>query len=61
MAKIKITQVRSVINCKEGQKRTIKALGLGRPHSSVIQPKTATTLGMVNVVQHLVSVEDISE
>jgi large subunit ribosomal protein L30 len=61
MTKLKITQVRSVINCKEVQKRTIKALGLRRPHSSVIQPKSNTTLGMLNVVQHLVTVEEISE
>jgi large subunit ribosomal protein L30 len=58
MSKLKITQVRSTINCKEAQKRTIKALGLGRPNSVVTQPKNASTLGMLNVVQHLVKVEE---
>jgi large subunit ribosomal protein L30 len=61
MSNLKITQMRSVINCKEAQKRTIKALGLNRPHSTVVQPKNAATLGMLNVVQHLVKVEEISE
>lgn len=61
MAKLKITQVRSTINCKEAQKRTMKALGLGRPHSTAIQPKSASTLGMLNVVQHLVKVEEIAD
>lgn len=61
MAKLKITQVRSIINCKEFQKRTIKALGLGRPNRTVVQPKNPATLGMINAVQHLVTVEEISE
>lgn len=60
MTKLKITQVRSIINCKEAQKRTIKALGLGRPNYSVVQPKNTATLGMLNVVQHLVTVEEIT-
>jgi large subunit ribosomal protein L30 len=61
MAKLRITQVRSIINCKEAQKRTIKALGLGRPNSTADLPKNAATLGMINIVQHLVKVEEISE
>ncbi|MCS6808450.1 MAG: 50S ribosomal protein L30 [Candidatus Kapabacteria bacterium] len=61
MPKLKITQVRSTINCKTSQKRTIKALGLGRLHATVIQPKNPCTLGMLNVVQHLVAVEEIAD
>ncbi|HNL68958.1 MAG TPA: 50S ribosomal protein L30 [Leptospiraceae bacterium] len=60
MEKIKITQTRSIIKCLEKQKRTIKALGLGRPNYSVIQPKNTQILGMIAVVNHLVSVEDIT-
>ncbi|MBI3260611.1 MAG: 50S ribosomal protein L30, partial [Ignavibacteriae bacterium] len=41
-------------------KRTIKALGLGRPNNVVIMPKNVQTLGMINVVRHLVKVEEIS-
>ena len=59
MAKIKITQTKSVIDRLEKQKRTIKALGLGRPNYSVIRESNAQTLGMINVVKHLVEVEEI--
>lgn len=61
MAKIKITQVKSVIDRLEKQKRTIKALGLGRPNYSIVQEKNPQILGMVEVVKHLVKVEDIAE
>jgi large subunit ribosomal protein L30 len=60
METLKITQTRSIIKTKENQKRTIKALGLGRPNNVVIQPKNVQTLGMINVVKHLVTVEEIS-
>ena len=61
MAQLKITQVRSIIKCIEKQKRTIKALGLGRPNYSNILPDNPQTRGMINVVKHLVKVETISE
>jgi large subunit ribosomal protein L30 len=58
-AKIKITQVRSIINRPENQKRTIKALGIHRMHNSVVHKVTPQILGMVNKVKHLVEVEEI--
>ena len=57
--KIKITQIRSIINHTEKQKRTIEALGLHRINHSVIQAATPQILGMVNRVKHLVNVEEI--
>jgi len=51
-----ITQTRSIIKCKENQKRTIKAMGLGRPNQSVVMPDNAQTRGMIAVVTHLVNV-----
>jgi large subunit ribosomal protein L30 len=59
MAQLKITQTKSIIKCKEKQKRTIKALGLGRPNYVAVLPNNQQTLGMVNVVKHLVKVEEI--
>ena len=56
---IKITQVVSQLDCLEKQKRTIKALGLGRPNYSVVHSVTPQILGMVNSVKHLVKVEEI--
>lgn len=61
MEKLKITQVKSVIKRLEKQKRTIEALGLGRPNYVTIQPDNPQIRGMINVVKHLVKVEEISE
>jgi large subunit ribosomal protein L30 len=57
--KIKITQIRSVIDQLENAKRTIKALGLGRPNYSVVKTDTVQIRGMINAVRHLVRVEDV--
>lgn len=61
MAKLKITQTKSVIDRPEPQKRTIKALGLGRPNHVVVKNDTPQLRGMINKVSHLVQVEEISE
>jgi len=57
--KIKITQIRSVINRPADQKRTIRALGLRKMHQSVVQDATPQILGMVNKVNHLVQTEEV--
>jgi large subunit ribosomal protein L30 len=57
--KIKITLVRSVAGTLPKQRKTVKALGLGKIDSSVVQDKTPATLGMVRVVGHLVKVEEM--
>jgi large subunit ribosomal protein L30 len=59
MAKIKITQIKSVIDRSERQKRTIEALGLRRINQSVEVEATAAIIGMVRKVNHLVAVENI--
>ena len=57
--KIKITQVKSIIEQLENAKRTIKALGLGRPHYFVIKNDSPQIRGMLNKVRHLVRVEEV--
>lgn len=57
--KLKITQVVSQIDCLEAQKRTIKALGLGRPNYSVVKTDSPQIRGMITVVRHLVKVEEV--
>lgn len=57
--KLKITQIRSVIDTPERFKRTIKALGLGRPNYSVVHNDSPTIRGMIDRVKHLVVVEEI--
>ena len=59
MAKIKITQIKSVIDRSERQKRTIEALGLKRINHSVEVEANAAIIGMVRKVNHLVAVETI--
>ena len=58
MAKLKITQVRSIIGRPKDQKRTIQALGLGRINKTVEAEATPQILGMVRKVSHLVSVSE---
>ncbi|HTK83076.1 MAG TPA: 50S ribosomal protein L30 [Bacteroidota bacterium] len=57
--KLKITQVISQLDCLEAQKRTIKALGLGRPNFSVTKKDSPQIRGMINRVKHLVKVEEV--
>jgi large subunit ribosomal protein L30 len=59
MAKVKITQRRSVINRPKNQKLTIKALGLGRIDESVEVEATPQILGMIRKVNHLVTVTEL--
>ncbi len=59
MAQIKITQIRSMIDCPEKQKRTIVALGLGRPNYSRVHNDTPELQGMLRVVRHLIKVEPV--
>ena len=59
MAKLKITQTRSVIRRLENQKRTITALGLGRPNNVVVHEDTPQIRGMIRRVVHLVKVEEM--
>ncbi len=56
---LKITQIKSVIDRIEPQKRTIRALGLGRPNTSVVKNDTPQIRGMIRKVRHLVEVEEI--
>ena len=59
MAKIKITQVRSIINRPKRQKLTMKALGLTKINKTVELEMTPQVKGMVHKVNHLVRVEEI--
>jgi large subunit ribosomal protein L30 len=57
--KIRIRLVKSVIHSKPEQRRTVRSLGLRKIGSSVEQEKSPAILGMVRVVSHLVTVEEI--
>lgn len=56
---LKITLVRSTNGALEKQKRTVEALGLRKIRSTVTMPDNACTRGMIFVVRHMVSVEEV--
>ena len=60
MKKIKITQVKSVIDRPERQKKTMVALGLRKMNASVEVEATPQIRGMVTKVSHLVKVEELA-
>ena len=58
MAKLKITQVRSVVDRGDRQRGTIRALGIKRLGQSVTHEDRPEIRGMIRAVQHLVRVEE---
>lgn len=60
MGKVKITQVKSIIDRPRKQKDTIKALGLRKMNQSVEHEVTPQIQGMINKVSHLIEVEHLS-
>ena len=60
MAKLRITQVKSQIDRPKRQKATLLALGLRKMNQAVELEDSAQIRGMINKVDHLVSVEELS-
>jgi large subunit ribosomal protein L30 len=56
--KLRVRQVRSIIDRPKRQKLTIEALGLGRPNWVKIHNDTPQIRGMINRVIHLVEVSE---
>ncbi|MEL6141396.1 MAG: 50S ribosomal protein L30 [Bacteroidota bacterium] len=59
MAKVKITQVKSLIDRPKRQKDTVKALGLNKVNQTVEKEATPQILGMIAKVSHLLKVEEL--
>jgi len=59
MAKVQITQSRSIIKRPETQVRTMKALGLGRINKTVEVELTPQIAGMIRKVNHLITVKEL--
>ena len=59
MAKVKITQIKSVIDRPLRQKNTMKALGLNKINQSVEKELNSQIAGLIKKIQHLVQVEDL--
>jgi len=58
-AKLKVTQVKSVIGRPANQRATVRALGLKRINDTVEQADTPVIRGMIFKVKHLVKVEEL--
>lgn len=58
MAKIKVTQIKSVIDRSRKQKDTMIALGLRKMNQTVEKEITPQILGMIKKVNHLVRTEE---
>lgn len=57
--KLKITLVKSTIGAIPKQRKTAEALGLSKLNKTVEQQDNPAIRGMVNVIAHLVKVEEI--
>lgn len=60
-ARLKVTQIKSVISEKQPQRDTLRSLGLKRIGDQVVRDDTAANRGYVRAVAHLVKVEEIDD
>jgi large subunit ribosomal protein L30 len=58
---LRIKLVRSPIGYSKRHKATIRALGLHRMHETVEQVDTPTLRGMLSKVNHLVTIQEVTE
>ena len=61
MTKLRVTQVRSVIDRPRDQKQTVRRLGLHRINDSVVKDDRPEIRGMIAKVGHLVRVEEVAD
>jgi large subunit ribosomal protein L30 len=59
VTRLKVTQVRSVIDRPKDQKDTVRRLGLRRIRHTVVKEDRPDIRGMLEKVRHLVSVEEV--
>lgn len=59
MAKVKLTQIKSVIDRPKKQKDTMIALGLRKMNQSVEKELSPAVEGMINKVAHLITIEKL--
>ena len=58
-ARLKVTQIKSVISENQNQRDTLRSLGLKRIGDIVVKEDSPVTRGYVRTVAHLVKVEEI--
>jgi large subunit ribosomal protein L30 len=60
MAKVRVTQIRSALGRKPGQKETLTGLGLNKVRATRELEDTPSARGMIRKVAHLIKVEELS-
>ncbi len=61
MARVAITQVRSLIKRPQRQRRTMQALGLSKINQTVEKDLNPQIEGMINAVSHLIEVKELKK
>ncbi|MCH6162082.1 50S ribosomal protein L30 [Streptomyces marispadix] len=59
MARLKITQTRSVIGTKQNHRDTLRTLGLKRVRDVSVREDRPEVRGMLHSVRHLITVEEV--
>ncbi len=59
MARLKVTQTRSKIGGTQGQRDSLRSLGLKRIGDVVVKEDRPEIRGMIRVVRHLIAVEEV--
>ena len=57
---LKITQTKGLVGTKPKQRNSMRSLGLKRIGQSVVREDTPIVRGQINVVRHLVEVEEVA-
>jgi large subunit ribosomal protein L30 len=60
MTDLKVTQTKSKIGGTQPQRETLRSLGLHRIGDSVVKADRPEIRGMIQVVRHLVAVEEVN-
>jgi large subunit ribosomal protein L30 len=58
-AHLKITQTRSTVGARWKQRESLRTLGLRKIRQSVVREDNAQNRGLIAVVNHLVTVEEV--
>ncbi|PXX66612.1 LSU ribosomal protein L30P [Nocardia tenerifensis] len=59
MADLKVTQIKSTIGAKKNQRDSMRTLGLRKIRQTVVREDNPQNRGLINVVRHLVTVEEV--
>ncbi len=59
MTQLKVTQIKSKIGGNSSQRNSLRSLGLRRIGQTVVKPDRPEFRGMIQVVRHLVRVEEV--